>query len=269
MKKNSKKTKNKTFILTVSIATIFTLSLNSCKKDKDLSLQCLPNDLQNGVLAFYPFSQGSLSDFSGNNHHLNNTTSAKASKDRSSNSNCAFKFDHTNNEYLQASASNFLNNLYVFSVSLWYKSEYNGNGQYQILISRGETLNCADRRGEWSVGLYDCNRAVFGHNNSVWTNTPIWANNNTCEEIQELSKVWNHLVAVKENDVYRIYLNGVLQETATGNANCSPLYLAQDQGDLIIGKYFTGLIDDIIIYQKALSSSEVKKLHNISACCGK
>lgn len=79
------------------------LIISSCAKDKGKKLPCIPNELANKVIAFYPFSNGSLNDFSGNNQNLTNTTTAHSSSDRNGNTNCAYEFDNipiSNNEFL-------------------------------------------------------------------------------------------------------------------------------------------------------------------------
>jgi len=44
-------------------------------------MSCIPVSLQNSVVAYYPFSNGSINDFSGNNQHLINMTTASATSD--------------------------------------------------------------------------------------------------------------------------------------------------------------------------------------------
>lgn len=237
--------------------------------EKEVTLDCVPASLQGDVIAFYPFNNGQLIDESSNNNDMTNPTTATATSDRMGNSNCAYQFvdSPTNEEYLTTTSSNFLDNLDEFSISIWYEpldTARNG-GSYEILFSRGDEARCPDRRGEWSVGLYDCRSAVFGHNNSVWAESTI---NNCQERINMLTNKWHHVVAIKDNNEYKIYFNGNLDETATGNANCSSTtHLAQNIGDAFIGKYFTGKIDDVIIFDKALSQSDVTNLFELEACC--
>jgi hypothetical protein len=38
-------------------------------------------------------------------------------------------------------------------------------------------------------------------------------------------------------------------------------------GDLFIGKGFTGVIDDVILYNRELTVAEVKQLQNLPVCC--
>lgn len=251
---------------------LFIFGIVSCGDDADVNIDCLPNNLKNGVIAFYPFTNGSLNDESSNSNDLSNTTMASAGVDRNGNSNCAYIFDNgqVDEEFLTTSNSNFLNGLDQFSVSIWYQpmNTNRPGGDFEILLSRDDQGRCPDRRGEWSVGLYDCRRAVFGHNNSVWAKT-LTNFSDGCEgEVLALTDKWHHVVAVKNKDEYKIYFNGELNETETGDANCGAnLHLAEDQGDVFIGSKFTGRIDDVLIYNRALSDADVKDLFELEPCC--
>jgi hypothetical protein len=40
-----------------------------------------------------------------------------------------------------------------------------------------------------------------------------------------------------------------------------------NMGDLIIGRFFNGTIDDIAIFNKELTQEEVLELYSIESCC--
>jgi hypothetical protein len=246
----------------------------SCGKDDDIEkvIPCIPNGLANYVIAFYPFSNGSLNDISGNSQNLTNSTTANSTSDRNGNIDCAYEFDNsaTSSEFLTTTNTTFLNSLNEFSISLWYqpKDTSRAGGDFESLINRDLGGSCPDRNGQWSVGLYDCRKAVFGRTNSVWDNN---ITNFDCQqEIIVRTDNWNHLVATfNQNGIeMKIYRNGTLQESSIGNANCgsgTPSY--QDIGDLFLGKDYTGKIDDVIIFNKTLSQQEVNSLFNMETCC--
>lgn len=248
------------------------LAFISCKKDEQQVVECLPSSLQSGLIAYYQFNSGSLQDESGQGNDLSNTTTAAPTTDRLGNSACAFGFvNNTGNaEFLTTTQSAFLNNLTSFSVSIWYQphDDNRPGGDFETLVSRGTTPRCPDRRGEWSVGLYDCRRAVFGHENSVWAEQ--LSNPLDCEqEVDTLTDNWHHVVAVKNGNTFEIYFNGVLHEQATGIANCGVggTHPAQDIGDFFVGSDFTGAIDDILIYNRALTAQEISDINDLTACC--
>jgi hypothetical protein len=248
----------------------------SCKKSEPVSkmmTDCLPSNLQNGVLAYYPFSAGSLNDFSGNNHNLINNTTAASGPDRAGNPNCAFLFTHNNNldEFLVQSNPVFLNGLNEFSVSLWYMPLETSIMGYTLegLVCRGLGTHCPDRMGQWSLGLSDCRGAVFGRTNSVWERS-VTGGHDCKEEVTAKTNNWYHAVATfrQRGMQMAIYRNGVLQAVSSGDINCGAgTPPVQDIGDLFLGKNYNGLIDDVIIYNRTLSATEIAQLYQVAPCC--
>lgn len=250
---------------------ILTIGIFSCGDDDEFKVDCLPTNLQNGVIAFYPFNDGSLNDESTNSNNITNPTTAIPSTDRNGNPNCAFQFDNsqTDEEFLTTTNSNFLNGLDEFSVSIWYEpmDTTRSEVRLEVLLGRGDEERCPDRRGEWSIGLFDCRRAVFGHNNSVWANAITGYSNGCQGEAVALTDKWHHVVATKNGDEYKIFFNGNLDESVSGNANCGNLHIAEDIGDIFIGSKYTGKVDDILIYNRELSQLEVNQLFALQPCC--
>ena len=256
----------------LSFIALLLITIASCGDDIEFEGgNCLPANLQSNIIGYYTFGNGSLLDGSGYNADLTNNTQAVSFEDRSMNPNCAFKFDNTGTqeEFLSSAVSNQLNGLNSFSISAWYMPHPSNSGFLQGMVSRNDTIgtSCPDRRGEWSLSLYDCKKAVFGHDNSVWTNLDINQQLDCDEQVSLFDNIWHHAVAVKNGNDYQIYYNGMLSESDSGDANCSNSPKSRDIGDIFIGKNFTGLLDDIIIYDKALSSSEVTDLFNLEPCC--
>ena len=97
---------------------------------------------------------------------------------------------------------------------------------------------------------------MFGHNNSRLGGYTI--SSGCQEEIDALTEKW-HMVAVKDGDDYQLYFNGNLDATASGNANCTNLHIAQDKGTFRRnGLHRAGLMR--LFYDRALSQQEVAEL---------
>lgn len=241
--------KNFTFI-----AILLAISCNSSDEEPSIQqINCLPTALQNGVVAFYPFNNGSLHDESGNNYNLTNPTSAIPVMDRAGNPNCAFQFEADNDEFLKYENPTFLDNLPSnnFSISFWFKSNDYSYG-YGIFICRGDQISCTNSsRGDWSVGYSNAFKILHLPNGGV-------------SHIGMQNTDWEHIVVTSNSTINQMYVNGVLVSTGIGSYSCPIL----NQGDLFIGKFYKGLIDDIIIYDRVITPDEVIELFHLNACCG-
>lgn len=248
-------------ITRLSLLFVFALSIG-CESNLDTTngnenaMDCIPSNLQTSVVAYYPFTNASLNDFSGNNQHLVNSTTASPTSDRSSNENNAFQFDFLSgtNEYLSTSNTSSLDMLDSFSISLWYQPLQNRNaGAYELLIGREENAL------QWSLGLYDCRKSTFDWTGSVWDNDQ----NFGCG-VSDVNNDWHHLTVTYNSvtDTMSLYRNGILQESSNTVHNPSVGQI----GDLIIGNRYTGKIDDIIIFKTTLDQQDINDLFSMSSC---
>ncbi len=247
------------------------MTFYSCATD---DFSCYPEELKENIIASYTFSNGSLDDISRNGNHLDSLIGANTTIGRSGNSNCAYEFDYFESPYQKIFKEDalFLDGMESFSTSLWIKVSRKrlGAGFFEGLISRDTFPTCPDRFGQWSLGLYDCRRAVFGHNNSVWVD---WLSPNILDcsgEIPEnLTPGWINIIGIKDVNTYSIYLNGILHEKAENNGNCSsfPEFLSKDEGPLVLGYKFSGTLDDVIIFDKALNDAEIQQVYELESCC--
>jgi hypothetical protein len=58
-----------------------------------------------------------------------------------------------------------------------------------------------------------------------------------------------------------IYVNGELEKSSVVSTESSFLHSAKIGGDTIDGEWFNGLIDEVAIYNKALSMEEIQRLY--------
>lgn len=238
------------------------LSFQGCKDDDPAAQQsCLPLHLNEGLIAFYTFGSGSLEDQVGN-HDLTNTTTALPAEDRVGNTECAYRFDAGAGEFLSAASTDFLNGLDQFAVSIWYKplNEERHPGDYELLIGRGEN------HAGWSLGLYDCRKGLFQRGNRALWDSIVYEDNNDCAVILDRQTgKWQHIVVTYDNGQLELYKNGIRSLFQNHSDGGPDTFL--DLGALIVGKGFTGVIDDILIYNRVLKQSEVDALYTMPACC--
>jgi hypothetical protein len=270
----------KTFTIKfLSIFILFALFF-SCQNDdnsnsdpeEDPILGCIPDALVPDLHAFYPFSNGSLNDLSGNNYHLTNPTTASPGTDRNGNANCAFEFDASLGEFLTYFNPTFLNDLdsHAMSVSFWFKT--NGTrdgGMYEQMIGRDTGVHCPDTYGQWSISLSDCRNGVFGINDySIWAGGfPNFLGDTNCSNNPNLNS-WHHMVVTSDGTGGGItmYVDGIQTSSIPGTGCANPLG-TNNAGDLFFGKEFTGLLDDVAFFNRVLTQAEVNQLNGLEPCC--
>jgi hypothetical protein len=269
----------KTFKLNFLFALVF-LALWACQNDDGSNdpgngnpqADCIPSNLQSNLIAFYPFSNGSLNDMSGNLYHLTNPTTASPGADRYGNPNCAYEFDASQGEFLTYVNPTFLDNLNAnpISISFWFKTNGSRNGgEYEQMIGRDVGVHCPDTFGQWSVSLSDCRNAVFGINDySLWGgNYPSFYGDTDCVNNPNLN-IWHHIVVTSDGTGggINMYVNGI-QTSSTPDTGCYNPQGTNNVGDLFLGKQFTGLLDDIAIFDRVLTFAEIIQLNGLEPCC--
>lgn len=251
------------------------LAAQSCKKDdiptdgEETIIPCLPQQLQASAIAFYSFSGGSLADISGRGGSLAISGSPRPDYDRNGNKDCAYRFNAASGDFLVTSNTPFLNSLPGLTVSLWYKpmDSTRSGGAYEVLVSRDSSARPGDRHGQWAVTLYDCRKVYFVRHSGAWDKHITQTGPNTCDnEIKLRTGSWHHVAATwsSSGNLMSLYRDGVLQDTS------SIIYRSvKDQGSLFVGRYYTGVIDDIIIFNRELAAREVQQLSTLETCCNK
>ncbi|OHA42431.1 MAG: hypothetical protein A3H68_00475 [Candidatus Taylorbacteria bacterium RIFCSPLOWO2_02_FULL_46_40] len=164
----------------------------------------------------------------------------------------ALKFDGVN-DYVRAGDIGVDENQSSLTVSFWAKVNSLTRGEY--LVSRygsGPDL--------WYFGHEVDNDIAF------YTYTAITSTSGYMANGFSATNVWHHIVGVYDGVRVRIYVNGVLgtknQGSLTGNTNTGVT------APLVIGTFTTatgfasGSLDDVRIYNRALSASEISQLYN-------
>ena len=232
--------------------------------------QCLP-------VASFPFN-GNANDVSG---HNNNGILAGAranpvlTTDRFGNPNSAYQFGgYYNPNWIKVPNSPSLSFTDKLSVSLWFKQcsfdGMNGYGSYVpngyfVLFSKAGDGIAADP-GFWSMTSTDSNNLLHINLDNTNTNgfTPNFAEDTTVSCFNKCE--WVHCVMVIDNNVWKMYLNGQLRKQKiirSANftlANIGDLYFGRMWGGNIIWYPYNGVLDDINIYNCALSQGDVTSL---------
>lgn len=233
---------------------------NSC--DPDELQECIPANLRKSVIAYYPLTNGSLNEQLKNKNTLTNFN-AQVTEDRFGNPDCAYQFDRTADTYLVGNGK-FTDNFHKkpYSVSLWFKATgYRHPAEWESLVSRFKAPDYWTHF--WSLYLHDARLPFTGINEIVVTDkTPNEIKSENRHEFY--SNRWIHLVATFDGKELKLYRDGNLGEK---NYYFSRPKTKINEGELYIGNNYTGSIDDIIFFNKALSEDEVRQLYAMNTCC--
>lgn len=208
-----------------------------------------------GLVVWWPFT-GNAKDSSG--YGLHGTVSdASLTTDRFGQANKAYQFNGTTSK-ITGPNSLHLNLLHNRTVSVWMKSNgnmsdaaivgylSNGHNGYQVLVSSSGKI--ASMEDNW----------IGGANNPP-SNGWDYASSNDSNYLSD--NIWHHVVSVRSNDTTRIYIDGVLQNyiltTLVPNFASSSLVVGSNN----TSQYFKGAIDEIGIWNRALTPLEISKLN--------
>lgn len=232
---------------------------------KDLFTQgCWPH------LASYPFNGNALDD-TGNGLHGTVFGEAALTEDRFGNAEKAYSFDGVD-DYIEI-LDNDLLDFGVnqdYSISVWVKPDEKqtdlGGNNNAIISKWNELITSSYPYSIWywnDEEIDTPNRFFTGRYDSQFcNNNPI-----TTSEMQTTVEKWNHIVVTKSNQSINLYQNNTLVANILDNTSedCGTV----NDANLRIGsretgvQFFTGDIDDIDIFGKALSIEEIDELYSL------
>lgn len=219
---------------------ILAFSFIGCEKDKDEKDQ-IPTQ---GLVVYYPFNRNA-NDESGNGHH-GTIIGATLTTDRLGNENSAYAFD--GNNYISIANTTMLKTN-VISITAWIKIESLAYDWMDIVSygSEGHVL-AVDEFGH-VIGGIQFSGEICEFEGSTNVATEEW-----------------FLITLTRNSYHNIklYVNGS-EETSNTCGMTEPKY----DFDINIGRdpyggeHFNGSIDEVRIYNRALTTAEIRTLYNL------
>lgn len=200
-----------------------------------------------GLLAWWGMADATDATTNGNTLSPFNLT---PTTDRFGNANSAYSFNGTSSYLTRTSFGHTFTQAGSFSVSIWVKKANNTSGNVAIMSGSTASLNFI-----WLVQC-DATKAIFGTNKqqSAW----FWTNATTNYVLNQ----WEHYVGVYTGNTMTFYRNGVLQGTTTNtHTSVSQAALPFWVGRGVSGDYFAGSLDDIGIWNRAITPNEVAVLY--------
>lgn len=232
---------------------------------------------QNCVVLDLPFS-GNTNDISGNGFHASNN-GATLTEDRFGRSNSAYKFDGVNDYIVVAHDDLFSFNYNEdFTISLWVKAD---PIQATIFVTRNSVIekwvdsNNASNAGYPYVIRYLNQTAPLSDQGKIG----VLRYDKTCGNVSTADTksnigdtIFHHIVMIRDNGIIKLYFDNKLDTTEIDKSAC----LTSNFDDLFIGRkggswksaYFKGAIDDIQIYNCALSEKVIDSLYTVASWVG-
>lgn len=209
--------------------------------------QCLVN-LNSNLVGDYPFNRNA------NDNSLSNVNGivygATLTSDRFGNDSSAYSFNGSN--YIDFPNFNTTNpQLDSITISFWMKSDFIQNST-MILYggnNNGISINIA---GQSSCGFGNGNLLTLLNNTG---NSGGCASNLGLKLWSPTDTSWKHIVIKRYLNTTTIYFNSQLKYT-------SSIGLISPPTSFVIGSFYTGLLDDVKIFQRALNSCEIDSLYN-------
>lgn len=220
----------------------------------------------NGLVGYWPFN-GNANDLSGSN--LNGTVNGSSlTTDRFNNSNSAYNYNGINNKISLPFQQTGITS---YSISAWFKTSLGG----PLISGRGSS-------NQIGITLHIHNISTGGGNNGKI----IYVVDGPSSSIGKITNNtfidnnWHHIVGVfngaagaASSNQFFIYIDNVL--VSQSNTNTGSGFIPINNGtNLLIGShqtwpsgnFFNGILDDIGIWNRALTTDEISNLYNANIC---
>jgi gliding motility-associated-like protein len=228
-------------------------------KSKNCCFTCssLPTSLGSGLIACYEFSNNANDGSIEQNNGIIN--GASLTQDRFSTNSNAYQFNGQDN-YISVPTSPSLNNIdSAITITFWANfqgwSTSFGNS-FASVVSKTTTSSALHFRVSVSPNGYSAS-----NNGKTWTQTSLTDSN--------LLNSWEFYAVSMSGNELKFYKNGILIDniqnpTASYTLNTNNL-LRIGRGDSITGDFLHGKLDDIRIYNRPLTSSEVSEIYTFGS----
>ena len=210
--------------------------------------------INDGLVAYYPFN-GNADDQSGNGNH-GGVYGAMMTADRNGNPDSAYSFDGVD-DYIYVNSSQ-LSIAYNLTVSVWIKNTDQNftDGYSNYIISKG---NSPYPYNDYAITLLPSMKVMFRVTNVSGIEYQVSSNilnNNT----------FYHVVAIYDytDSKIRLFINGNLKEEMPISGeirNFNNNFYIGDWNGKSGWHFWKGGIDDVRIYNRVLSETEIQKLY--------
>jgi PKD repeat protein len=233
-----------------STKTTATLTIGGVSADFDVTTAAPGDPNASGLIAWWKAEDNAYDSVGGHHGTMQNGATFAGGRDGR-----AFSFDATD-DYVDAGTNdvfNFSNGTGAMTISTWIRVSSMPAFAYGLVskASHGPGGQFTGPYSGWSFYLYSNGRIGFG-------GAGVWEFYSPASTVSTAS--WYHVAVTKAAGIYRIYCNGVEVASETSGAHAS---LETSTSTMVIGasypddSFFSGMIDDVRIYNRALSAAEV------------
>lgn len=209
---------------------------------------------QEGLIGHYLFEQADLGDSSGYHHHLDSDGfMVDQTTDRFSRTDKALLLNGTYVGIPDPSIYNFADSSSNMSISIWIRPDVLPN-DWIPLVTKWPGFG----RGGYFMGINPGSKKIRWNLNLSNLGQPIES------QTEPVVGQWYHIVVTYDGNESNMFINGALEVSATYGgpmvaANFAPFAIGV-QGDGFSFTTFQGAIDDVLIYDRAVSQEEVMRL---------
>lgn len=232
-----------------------TLTASTTSGASACQASALPSNLQTGLVAYWPFC-GNANDASGNGNN-GTVNGATLTADRFGNPNSAYSFTGSNQI---VGSTNFYDNGWSSStISLWFNTS-SLSQQHQTLF------NTIPHDGEAIIWNHSAapNKICHWKNENTSVNSWNIFSPNALNYNNVQVNNWINISIVKNNMQYSYYVNGILDKVSISSISALNQLLAIRLGSIGTTEFFNGKLDDIAIYNRALTAAEVQQLYALN-----
>jgi gliding motility-associated-like protein len=225
-----------------------------------------------GLVAYYPFS-GNANDVSGNG--MNGTVNgASLTKDRFGNANSAYSFDGVN-DFIEIIPKSSMSKFNDFTLSVWSKNEgwKNQTSDRQYIFdghAAGKDVSGNLYKEGFMIYYDSLSSSISANAGILYSETDYSKFYTNTNDTSKLSNKWHHIILKRNGDKLSMFFDGVPVNHATGNSVSQalnmdhPWYIGTFCGNnpnYVGNGSYKGAIDDLIIYNRAMSDKEIQSLY--------
>lgn len=210
----------------------------------------------NGLIAWYPFT-GNANDGSGNGNN-GTVNGATLTSDRFGNTNSAYSFNGTSNFISVPNVA--VQGTSARTTSFWFKTN-SVNGGMIIATGSGSNQNGAT----YNIRVLNEGYLSFMGGNF----TSCCYDYNPTSGLNVKDNNWHNGVVTFNSGTFKFYIDGILNSTFNISINTiGQSNFIGKSNDIDIGNssFFNGLIDDIGIWNRVLTDTEISTLYNANIC---